>query len=95
MNNLLTDDFIEWKYQLPRYAFFTDYTFYFDIQNIINYFDGFMISAQTDGLIAQSYHFNSYEQLVDYVKNLGDGKRYLHCILKHKKEPVFCLYYAK
>jgi hypothetical protein len=92
---MLTNDFIEWKYQLPNHCIFTDYSFYFEIQDILDYFDGFMISAQVDNLVAQSYHFKSYDELVNYVKNLGNEKRYLHCVLKNKKQPVFCLYYAK
>lgn len=95
MTNLLLDDFIEWKYQLPTYCAFTDYNFYFDIQDIINEFDGFMVSANVGNLTAQSYHFKSYSQLVEYVKSLNEEKKYLHCVLKYKKEPVFCLYYAK
>ena len=99
MNPIITTDFVEWQYQLQKNCTWRDYDLYFDIQDILPYFEGFMtfsdhVDENGDKILADSYKFNTYAQLVDYVKLFNESTNYLHCVLKHKVEDQYCLWFA-
>lgn len=97
MDNLITTDFVEWQHQLQINCIWRDWDFYFDIQEILPYFAGFMLFSDSSlggtTLLAQPYKFDTYDELVDYVKGL-EGELYLHCVLKHRVDDRYCLRYA-
>lgn len=98
IDNLTTTDIVEWQHQLQINCIWRDWDFYFDIQEILPFFVGFMLFSDSSlngkKLLAEPYKFNTYTELVDYVKGLPKGERYLHCVLKHRWEDRYCLRYA-
>ena len=98
ITNSITKDSLEWKYYLEINSIWKDWDFYFDITDIIPFFDGFMVFSESikggENLSAKSYEFATYRELADYVRSLDHKEKYLNCILKHKTENKYCLRYS-
>lgn len=98
MNHTIITDFLEWKYQLQKNCTWEEYDFYFEIQNILPYITGYMISVDSvvcgEKLLATPHKFDTYTALSEYVTEFTVTSNYLHCVLKHKVDNSCCLWWA-
>lgn len=98
MTNNITTDYVEWKHQLQINCIWRDWDFYFDIKEVLPFFNGYMVFSESekDGkkLIAKSYEFNNYKELLKALEYFDDSERFLHCVLKHRTKDKYCLRYA-